>query len=69
MSSCGLKRAVSPELQQNPSLDINNGESVRGIPCGQQNILLLCLFYTFVCSAPQNAIAIQLNWVFPHVKR
>ncbi|KAK9008817.1 hypothetical protein V6N11_080295 [Hibiscus sabdariffa] len=69
MSSRGLKLVVPPEMQQNPCLKLNNGESLRGMPCGQQIILLLCLFCTFVCSAPQNAVAMQLTWVFPHVNR
>ncbi|KAK8491394.1 hypothetical protein V6N11_073720 [Hibiscus sabdariffa] len=69
MSSRGLKLAVPPEMQQNPSLELNNGDSSRGMPCGQQIILILCLFYTFVCSAPQNVVAIQLLCVFPLVKR
>ncbi|KAK8595270.1 hypothetical protein V6N13_123150 [Hibiscus sabdariffa] len=56
-------------MQQNPCLELNNGDSTRGMPCGQQIILLLCLFCTFVYSAPQNAVAMQLTWVFPHVKR
>ncbi|KAK8573037.1 hypothetical protein V6N12_029075 [Hibiscus sabdariffa] len=64
MSSRGLKLAVPPEMQQNPCLELNNGDSSR-----QQNILLLCLFCTFVCSVLQNAVAMQLPWVFPHVKR
>ncbi|KAK9006244.1 hypothetical protein V6N11_035289 [Hibiscus sabdariffa] len=69
MSSRGIKLVVPPKMHQNLFLELNNGGSARGMPCGQQIILLLCLFYTFVCSAPQNAIAMQLTWVFPHVKR
>ncbi|KAK8491389.1 hypothetical protein V6N11_073715 [Hibiscus sabdariffa] len=69
MSSCGLKLVVPPEMQQNPCLELNNGASSRGMPCGQHIILLLCLFCTFVYFAPQNVVAMQLPWVFTLMKR
>ncbi|KAK8585997.1 hypothetical protein V6N13_130523 [Hibiscus sabdariffa] len=62
MSSRGLKLAVPPEMQQNPCLELDNGDSSRNkgiFPSRGEH------FYR----ARHNAVASQLPWVFPLVKR
>ncbi|KAK8595192.1 hypothetical protein V6N13_123074 [Hibiscus sabdariffa] len=50
MSSRGLKLAISPEMQQNPSLELNNGESVNAMWLAEYPSSLSFLHFCLFCA-------------------